>query len=201
MRPGPGSPRGPGSSRRPRVAWCRLDPGVRGARCSRWARGGMTWHRPSRTPCSRRSSCRHGTTTLPDGSQVRLLLGLSAGSMAHFELGAGEVSRPLRHRTVGEIWYVVQGLGQMWRHQDGAEASVQQARPAPVHPQQVAVDGRQRQALGGVGVPLGATREGRVKKRPFLASLRSRGAPTRPPWRRSPAGPRRAGRRPPGRRW
>src|SRR5829696_1642603 len=29
------------------------------------------------------------------------------------------------------------------------------ARPAPVHPQQVAVDGRQRQALGGVGVPLG----------------------------------------------
>ena len=33
------------------------------------------------------------------------------------------------------------------------------------------------------------------------ASLRSRGAPTRPPWRRSPARPRHAGRRPPGRRW
>ena len=59
----------------------------------------------------------------PDGSQVRLLLRLAAGSMAHFELGAGEVSRPLRHRTVSEIWYVVQGLGQMWRHQDGAGPS------------------------------------------------------------------------------
>lgn len=37
--------------------------------------------------------------------------------------------------------------------------------------------------------------------RSSVGSLRSRGAPTRPPWRRSPAGPRHAGRRPPGRRW
>ena len=40
-----------------------------------------------------------------------------------------------------------------------------------------------------------------LTSRPLRASLRSRGAPTRPSWRRSPAGPRRAGRRPPGRRW
>jgi len=66
----------------------------------------------------------------PDGSQVRLLLRLAAGSMAHFELGAGEVTRPLRHRTVSEmIWYVVQGLGQMWRYQDGAEARESELRP------------------------------------------------------------------------
>jgi mannose-6-phosphate isomerase-like protein (cupin superfamily) len=57
----------------------------------------------------------------PDGSLVRLLPGLVGGSMAHFELGAGEVSRPLQHRTVSEIWYVVQGLGRMWRRQDGLE--------------------------------------------------------------------------------
>jgi mannose-6-phosphate isomerase-like protein (cupin superfamily) len=57
----------------------------------------------------------------PDGSQVRILLRLPTGSMAHFELGPGEVSRAQRHRTISEIWYVVQGLGQMWRHQDGAE--------------------------------------------------------------------------------
>lgn len=47
----------------------------------------------------------------PDGSQVRQLLRLTGGSMAHFELGAGEVSRPQRHRTVSEIWYVIQGPG------------------------------------------------------------------------------------------
>jgi mannose-6-phosphate isomerase-like protein (cupin superfamily) len=55
----------------------------------------------------------------PDGSLVRLLPQLAAGSMAHFELGVSEVSRPQQHRTVGEIWYVLQGLGRMWRQQEG----------------------------------------------------------------------------------
>jgi hypothetical protein len=36
----------------------------------------------------------------PDGSDVRVLLRLSRGSMAHFELGAGRVSRAVAHRTV-----------------------------------------------------------------------------------------------------
>ena len=39
----------------------------------------------------------------PDGSDVRVLLQLSRGSMAHFELGAGRVSRPVAHRSVDEI--------------------------------------------------------------------------------------------------
>jgi mannose-6-phosphate isomerase-like protein (cupin superfamily) len=65
----------------------------------------------------------------PDGSHVRLLLRLAGGSMAHFELGPGEVSRSLRHRTVSEIWYVVQGLGQMWRHQEGGEGREIELRP------------------------------------------------------------------------
>jgi mannose-6-phosphate isomerase-like protein (cupin superfamily) len=50
----------------------------------------------------------------PDASLVRLLPQLPGGSMAHFELGAGEVSIPQRHRTVSEIWYVLGGLGRMW---------------------------------------------------------------------------------------
>ena len=45
----------------------------------------------------------------PDGSQVRLPVRLPGGSMAHFELGPGEVSRPTQHRTVSEAWYIVQG--------------------------------------------------------------------------------------------
>ena len=51
----------------------------------------------------------------PDGSDVRILLGLKSGGMAHFELGPGEVSTAVTHRTVEEIWYFVSGRGQMWR--------------------------------------------------------------------------------------
>jgi hypothetical protein len=47
----------------------------------------------------------------PDGSQVRLLVRLPGGSMAHFELGPGEVSRATQHRTVSEAWYILQGAG------------------------------------------------------------------------------------------
>jgi mannose-6-phosphate isomerase-like protein (cupin superfamily) len=57
----------------------------------------------------------------PDGSQVRVLLALAGGSMAHFRLPARQVSRAVRHRTVAEIWYVLEGWGQMWRRQDNRE--------------------------------------------------------------------------------
>ena len=59
-----------------------------------------------------------------DGSQVRLLVRLPGGSMAHFELGPGEVSRATQHRTVSEAWYIAQGLGRMWRRQDGTEREI-----------------------------------------------------------------------------
>jgi mannose-6-phosphate isomerase-like protein (cupin superfamily) len=57
----------------------------------------------------------------PDGSEVRVLLSLSAGSMAHFRLRAGRVSLAVRHRTVEEIWYVLSGLGEIWRSGNGHE--------------------------------------------------------------------------------
>jgi mannose-6-phosphate isomerase-like protein (cupin superfamily) len=53
----------------------------------------------------------------PDGSDVRVLLSLGRGSMAHFELGAGRVSRPVAHHSVDEIWFILHGHGQMWRRQ------------------------------------------------------------------------------------
>ena len=64
------------------------------------------------------------TTTAPDGSDVRVLLGLPAGSMAHFELAAGKVARAVTHRTVDEVWYIVAGRGQMWRRQGAHEDTV-----------------------------------------------------------------------------
>ncbi len=53
--------------------------------------------------------------TAPDGSDVRILLGLAAGGMAHFELGPGRVAKAIRHCTVEEVWFVVRGRGEMWR--------------------------------------------------------------------------------------
>lgn len=55
----------------------------------------------------------------PDGSDVRVLLQLAGGGMAHFELGPGRTSKAVMHRTVEEIWYFLSGRGQMWRQHDG----------------------------------------------------------------------------------
>jgi mannose-6-phosphate isomerase-like protein (cupin superfamily) len=57
----------------------------------------------------------------PDGSDVRILLGLSGGGMAHFRLPAGDTSIAVTHRTVEEIWYFVEGRGEMWRKLGGSE--------------------------------------------------------------------------------
>jgi mannose-6-phosphate isomerase-like protein (cupin superfamily) len=59
----------------------------------------------------------------PDGSEVRLLCRVSGGGMAHFRLPAGVTSAAVSHRTVEELWYFVEGTGQMWRALDGREAT------------------------------------------------------------------------------
>ena len=58
----------------------------------------------------------------PDGTAVRDLLALAGGSMAHFTLPAGSTSLAVTHRTVEEIWLVLEGRGELWRKQDAAEA-------------------------------------------------------------------------------
>lgn len=55
----------------------------------------------------------------PDGSDVRILLALPGGSMAHFQLLPGQTSVAVLHRTVDELWYVLSGRGEMWREQGG----------------------------------------------------------------------------------
>ena len=49
----------------------------------------------------------------PDGSDVRILLKLDGGNMAHFELAPGQTSVAEAHRTVDEIWYFLSGRGEM----------------------------------------------------------------------------------------
>ncbi|MFZ4641540.1 MAG: cupin domain-containing protein [Nodosilinea sp.] len=57
----------------------------------------------------------------PDGSDVRILLGLAGGGMAHFQLAPGETSIAVAHRTVEEIWFFLGGQGEMWRKQGDRE--------------------------------------------------------------------------------
>ena len=57
----------------------------------------------------------------PDGSAVRVLLGLTGGTVAHFELPAGNVSRAVTHRTVEEVWLILSGRGELWRKQAARE--------------------------------------------------------------------------------
>jgi len=51
----------------------------------------------------------------PDGSEIRLLVAHGAASMCEVRLPPGGVSIPVRHRTVQEIWYFLEGEGEVWR--------------------------------------------------------------------------------------
>lgn len=62
--------------------------------------------------------------TAPDGSDVRILLSLSGGSMAHFTLAPGKTSVAVVHHTVEEIWFFTGGTGEMWRKCGALEETV-----------------------------------------------------------------------------
>ena len=68
-------------------------------------------------PVSRRSP--RPDATAPDGSEIRLLIDqrhqVNRASMCEVTLNAGQISRPVWHQTVEEIWYVLEGRGQVWR--------------------------------------------------------------------------------------
>jgi mannose-6-phosphate isomerase-like protein (cupin superfamily) len=93
-------------------------------RMTGWAHSFPRRHTMKSTPFAEALLPTQRDAIAPDGSQVRLLVRLLGGSMAHFELGPGEVSRPTQHRTVSEAWYIIQGLGRMWRRQDGTEREI-----------------------------------------------------------------------------
>ena len=71
---------------------------------------------PTLPPVGRRSDA---AITAPDGSAVRLLLteahGATRCSMVEVSIPAGAVSRPVRHRAVEEVWYIIAGRGRVWR--------------------------------------------------------------------------------------
>ena len=68
-------------------------------------------------PPSRRAAA--AAAVAPDGSEIRLLLDerhwAGGASMVEATLPPGQISRPVYHRTVGEMWYILEGWGQVWR--------------------------------------------------------------------------------------
>jgi mannose-6-phosphate isomerase-like protein (cupin superfamily) len=60
----------------------------------------------------------------PDGSDVRVLLRLDCGSFAHFEIAPGQTSVAVAHHTIEEIWFFLNGQGEMWREKEGKEEIV-----------------------------------------------------------------------------
>ncbi len=71
----------------------------------------------------------------PDGSEIRFLLGTDQGttrsSIVEVTLASGQVSRPVRHRTVEECWYVLSGNGAVWREPDTGVSGDQIDRVRP----------------------------------------------------------------------
>lgn len=71
----------------------------------------------------------------PDGSEIYFKVGdASSASLVEVVLPAGRVSRPVRHRTVEEIWYFLAGTGEVWlRSPDRATARTRAVGAGDVH--------------------------------------------------------------------
>jgi mannose-6-phosphate isomerase-like protein (cupin superfamily) len=52
---------------------------------------------------------------VPDGSTIHELVRTGRGSFAHCTLPVEATSLAVRHRTVDEIWYCLEGQGEVWR--------------------------------------------------------------------------------------
>jgi mannose-6-phosphate isomerase-like protein (cupin superfamily) len=61
----------------------------------------------------------------PDGSEIRLLPATGSASMVHCTLPPGKVSLAVAHRSVEEIWYFLEGRGEVWRKLGAREEIVQ----------------------------------------------------------------------------
>ena len=85
-------------------------------------------------PIARRAA--PADVTAPDGSEIRLLIDqrhlVEGASMVEALLPAGQVSRPVWHRSVEEVWYILEGRGLVWRCPPATDPAT--VAPAPVSP-------------------------------------------------------------------
>ena len=66
----------------------------------------------------------------PDGSEIRYVV-TDAGraSLVEVRLPAGSASKPVRHRTVEEIWYFLAGRGEVWLEEPGRPGAARPVGP------------------------------------------------------------------------
>lgn len=67
-------------------------------------------------------------TSSPAGALVRVLMDGPTGGMIHSTVPIGQTNRPVVHRTVYEFWYVLEGAGEIWRH-DGQHEKITSLTP------------------------------------------------------------------------
>ena len=51
----------------------------------------------------------------PDGSEIRKFPDVRGGGLAHCTLPPRSTSFAVTHKTVDEIWYFIEGQGEVWR--------------------------------------------------------------------------------------
>jgi mannose-6-phosphate isomerase-like protein (cupin superfamily) len=69
----------------------------------------------------------------PDGSDVYFLVtDARRASLVEVRLAAGRTSRPVRHRTVEEIWYFLAGDGRVWRQPPDGKGQMSEVGPGSV---------------------------------------------------------------------
>lgn len=64
----------------------------------------------------------------PDGSEIRFLAKTARASSVHCTLPPGGVSLAVAHKTVEEVWFFLEGAGEVWR-KAGEEEEVTRALP------------------------------------------------------------------------
>ena len=66
----------------------------------------------------------------PDGSEIVFLVGdARRASLVEVRLPAGSTSMPVRHRTVEEIWYFLEGQGRVWRCPPDGQPRIDEVGP------------------------------------------------------------------------
>lgn len=69
----------------------------------------------------------------PDGSEIYFLVGdAQRASLVEVRLPAEQTSRPVRHRTVEEIWYFLAGQGRVWRRAPDGREQIEEVQPGSV---------------------------------------------------------------------
>lgn len=67
----------------------------------------------------------------PDGSEIYFrVVDAQHASLVEVVLASGLISRPVRHRSVEEIWYILAGSGEVWlRSPDGSVDAIHPVEP------------------------------------------------------------------------